>query len=122
MAVTLVEGSAEALPFPDASFDTAVCVLALCCMPDDRAAVREMHRMLRPGGRLLLLDHIPSTSFPARVVQRLAVPVLKRLSHAYHLCRPLLLAERTGFTVTRWERHCLGMAERLTAVKEPVRV
>ncbi|UGY91298.1 class I SAM-dependent methyltransferase [Streptomyces gobiensis] len=120
-AVTLVEGAAAALPFPDACFDTVVCVLALCCMSDDRAAVREMHRVLRPGGHLLLLDHIPSTSFPVRVLQRLAVPVLRRLSSYYHLCRPLLLVERTGFTVIRRERYCLGMVERLVVVKEPAR-
>ncbi|MET9835961.1 class I SAM-dependent methyltransferase [Streptomyces sp. NPDC006385] len=118
-AVRLVEGSAAALPFPDACFDTVVCVLALCCMSDDRAAVREMHRVLRPGGRLLLLDHIPGSRFPVRAVQRLALPVLRRLSSAYHLCRPLLLAEEAGFTVTRRERYCLGMVERLVAVKEP---
>ncbi|GHE38721.1 class I SAM-dependent methyltransferase [Streptomyces lavendulocolor] len=120
-AVTLVEGTAAALPFPDACFDTVVCVLALCCMADDRAAVREMHRVLRPGGRLLLLDHIPGSRFPVRAVQRLAAPFLRRLSSAYHLCRPLLLVQRTGFTVLRRERYCLGMVERLAAVKGPAR-
>ncbi|MET9833561.1 class I SAM-dependent methyltransferase [Streptomyces sp. NPDC006385] len=118
-AVKLVEGSAAALPFPDACFDTVVCVLALCCMSDDRAAVREMHRVLRPGGRLLLLDHIPGSRLPVRVLQRMALPVLRLLSSAYHLCRPLLLAEEAGFTVIRRERYCLGMVERLTAVKKP---
>ncbi|WP_248861930.1 class I SAM-dependent methyltransferase [Streptomyces halobius] len=117
-AVTLVESSATELPYADARFDTVVCVLALCCMPDDRAAVREMHRALRPGGRLLLLDHIPGSRFPVRVVQRLAVPALRLLSSAYHLCRPLRLVERAGFTVVRRERYRLGMVERLVAVKE----
>jgi ubiquinone/menaquinone biosynthesis C-methylase UbiE len=117
--VTLQEASALELPFPAASFDTVVCVLALCCIPDDRAAVREMHRVLRPGGRLLLLDHILSTSFPARLVQRLVEPLLARLSSGYHIGRPLILVKQAGFTVTRRERYRLGMTERLAAVKKP---
>src|SRR5688572_30463164 len=56
--IDLVEGDAQALPFPDASFDTVVCTLGLCGFPDERAAIAEMHRVLRPGGTLLLLDHV----------------------------------------------------------------
>ncbi|MEU0721795.1 class I SAM-dependent methyltransferase [Streptomyces lavendulocolor] len=118
-AVTLVEASAMALPFSDAHFGTVVCTLALCCMSDERAAIREMHRVLRPGGRLLLLDHIPSTSLPVRAVQRLAVPLLMTVSSDYRPRRPLLLVEQTGFSVTRRERYCLGMMECIAAVKEP---
>jgi SAM-dependent methyltransferase len=51
---------AQELPFPDASFDTVVCTLSLCAIPDHRAAIGQMRRVLRPGGRLLLLDHIGS--------------------------------------------------------------
>jgi ubiquinone/menaquinone biosynthesis C-methylase UbiE len=60
--VDLRETDAQALPFADASFDTVVCTLSLCTIPDDRTAVAEMYRVLRPGGRLLLLDHIRSSS------------------------------------------------------------
>jgi ubiquinone/menaquinone biosynthesis C-methylase UbiE len=58
----LREGDAQELPFPDASFDTVVCTLSLCNIPDDRRAIAEMRRVLRPGGRLLLLDHVRSSS------------------------------------------------------------
>ena len=57
-AVSLWEANAEQLPFDDGSFDTVVCTLALCSIPDDRAAIAQMYRVLRPGGRLLLLDHV----------------------------------------------------------------
>src|SRR5436305_5315872 len=53
-------GNAEQLEFDDESFDTVTCTLALCTIPDDRAAVMEMWRVLRPGGRLLLLEHVRS--------------------------------------------------------------
>ena len=55
------EGDAEHLPFGDASFDTVVCALSLCTIPSPAAAIGEMKRVLVPGGRLLLLDHIGST-------------------------------------------------------------
>ena len=67
--VTLREADAQALPFGDASFDTVVCTLSLCAIPDDRRAVAEMIRVLRPGGRLLLLDQLadqPHTTLAAR--------------------------------------------------------
>jgi ubiquinone/menaquinone biosynthesis C-methylase UbiE len=54
----LRKGDAQKLPFADASFDTVVCTLSLCSIPDDRRAIAEMKRVLRPGGRLLLLDHV----------------------------------------------------------------
>src|SRR5215211_5086898 len=58
----LREGDAQKRPFPEASFDTVVCTLSLCNIPDDRRALAEMKRVLRPGGRLLLLDHVRATS------------------------------------------------------------
>src|SRR5215212_6980075 len=51
-------GDAQDLAFPDAAFDTVVCTLSLCGIPDDRRAIAEMKRVLRRGGRLLLLDHV----------------------------------------------------------------
>ena len=55
------EGDAEHLPCGDASFDTVVCALSLCTIPNPATAIGEMKRVLVPGGRLLLLDHIAST-------------------------------------------------------------
>jgi ubiquinone/menaquinone biosynthesis C-methylase UbiE len=55
------------VPFADASFDTVVCTFALCAIPDERSAVSEMHRVLRPGGTLLLL--LWREGRPARAVR-----------------------------------------------------
>lgn len=58
----LVEAPAERLPFEDSSFDTAVFTLVLCTVPNPAAALAEAARVLRPGGRLLFLEHVRSES------------------------------------------------------------
>jgi ubiquinone/menaquinone biosynthesis C-methylase UbiE len=54
----LVAAPAEALPFPDDTFDTAVATLVLCTIPDPVAAIDELARVLKPGGRLLFIEHV----------------------------------------------------------------
>jgi ubiquinone/menaquinone biosynthesis C-methylase UbiE len=57
----LVQAGAEDLPFEDDSFDTAVVTLVLCTVPDQPATLREIKRVLKPGGRLLFLEHVRSS-------------------------------------------------------------
>jgi ubiquinone/menaquinone biosynthesis C-methylase UbiE len=57
-AVELVEAPAERLPFEDSSFDTAVFTLVLCTVPNPEAALAETARVLKPGGRLLFVEHV----------------------------------------------------------------
>jgi ubiquinone/menaquinone biosynthesis C-methylase UbiE len=57
---SVVEAPAEKLPFEDASFDTAVFTLVLCTVPDQAAALAEAARLLRPGGKLLFVEHVRS--------------------------------------------------------------
>lgn len=57
-ATSVYEGTAEVLPFDDGSFDTVVCQLVLCTIPDPAAALGEAKRVLRPGGTLLYLEHV----------------------------------------------------------------
>ncbi|QRN80584.1 MAG: methyltransferase domain-containing protein [Nocardiopsis sp. BM-2018] len=104
--VTLVEGDAQALDFADQSFDTVLCALALCTIPDQGRALAEMHRVLVPGGRLLLVDHIEYTRFPFRLLERLR-------KHPRRL--PRTVAEEAGFEVGHHDRLLLGMVERLVA-------
>jgi ubiquinone/menaquinone biosynthesis C-methylase UbiE len=64
LAVDLRLGDAQALQFPADCFDTVVCTFSLCAIPDDRKAVAEMARVLRPGGLLLRADHVEASPWP----------------------------------------------------------
>jgi ubiquinone/menaquinone biosynthesis C-methylase UbiE len=113
----LREGNAEALEFADESFDTVACTLALCTIPDDRKAVAEAMRVLRPGGRLVLLEHVRSPLLPIRLGERLLEPLFLRLEHDHLTREPLDHVRAAGFHVERLERSKLGIVERLLARK-----
>lgn len=113
----LREASAEALPFPDSSFDTVVCTISLCNIADDRAAIAEMYRVLRSGGRLVLLDHVASDRRWVLAIERLLEPLAIRCSGDYLTRRPLPLVAAAGFTIESSQRLAAGVIERLTAVK-----
>lgn len=66
-AAEIIDAPAERLPFPDATFDTAVVTLVLCSVPNQAAALAEIARVLKPGGRLLFLEHVRSDD--AKVAQ-----------------------------------------------------
>jgi ubiquinone/menaquinone biosynthesis C-methylase UbiE len=111
-------GDAQALELPDSAFDTVVCTLALCSIPDPRAAVREMKRVLRPGGRVLLLEHVRSPRFAIRSIQRALDPVTVWL-WGDHLARePLELLGAEAFELEELERSKLGVVERISARKQ----
>ena len=115
--VTLLEADAQRLPFDDAAFDTVVCALALCSIPQPAVAIREMHRVLEPGGRLLLLDHVASSAWPLRAAQRLVELVSVRVAGEHFTRRQLPLVEAAGFTIDEAERLKLGTIERIRATK-----
>jgi ubiquinone/menaquinone biosynthesis C-methylase UbiE len=115
--VDLRQGDAQALELPDESFDTVVITLGLCTIPDDRAAVREANRVLRPGGRLLLLEHVRSPVAPVRTVQRLLDPLAVRFAADHLLRDPLDYLAPEGFKVESARRLKWGIVERVVASK-----
>jgi ubiquinone/menaquinone biosynthesis C-methylase UbiE len=117
VAAALLVADAQALPFAAASFDSLVCTLGLNAIPDDQAAVAEMYRVLRPGGRLVLVGHVASPSRPVQaaqhVIERWLLPVT-----GDHLTRqPLALLGAAGFVIDRDQRSRMGIIQRLVATK-----
>jgi ubiquinone/menaquinone biosynthesis C-methylase UbiE len=115
--VDLHTGDAEALPFDGAAFDTVVCALSLCTIPDPAAAIGEMKRVLVPGGRLLLLDHIGSTWPPIYAAQWLLERVTIRAAGEHFTRRQLPLVAAAGFEIVEVERLKAGTVERILARK-----
>lgn len=114
-AATLQQGDASALPFVDDSFDTVVCTFALCCIPDERAAIGEALRVLRPGGRLLLADHVASSRWWLRALQH-AADIVSVPLHGEHFCRrPIMIVRELGLTIEETERHRAGVIEHVYA-------
>lgn len=113
----LREGDAQNLPFADASFDTVVCWLGLCTIPEPGRAIAEMERVLVPGGQLLLHDHVASTSPPLRAAQHLAEQVTGRAMGEYFTRRQLPLVEQAGLEIAEAWRAKAGTVERIRAVK-----
>lgn len=115
--VELRLGDAQALDFPAGVFDTVVCTFSLCAIPDHRQALTEMARVLRPGGLLLLADHVAAGPWPIRVVQWVIELVSVPLDGEHWRRRPIRHVPALGLTVERHERFKLGIIERLTARK-----
>jgi SAM-dependent methyltransferase len=84
--VEVVTGTAEAAPFPDESFDVVVSAFMLCSVADPPAVLAEARRVLKPGGKLVLLEHVLAEGRMARWQERLT-PLHRKLAGNCHLNR-----------------------------------
>lgn len=126
--VRVLDGVADALPFEDATFDVGVASLVLCSVPDQRRALEELFRVIRPGGELRFYEHVlADRPRLARVQRVLDATIWPHVGGGCHAGRPTVDAiERAGFVVERVRRfdfkpswttavvapHVLGVARR----------
>jgi ubiquinone/menaquinone biosynthesis C-methylase UbiE len=99
--ITLTRAPVEALPFPDAQFDTVVVTLVLCSVEDPERGLREIWRVLKPGGTLLMLEHVRAQARTVAWLQDVLVPVTTRCMGHDHWNRDTLQTVlHTGFQAT----------------------
>ena len=124
--IEIVDGLAERLPVDDSSVDTVVCALALCSIPDQGAALREIRRVLVPNGQFRFLEHVRAdTPGMVRVQRFMDATFWPRIAGGCHTGRDTTTAiDQAGFTIDRLDRfripdlrtpvssHVLGVATR----------
>lgn len=99
-AADIRQGVGEAIPFADGSFDTVVCTYTLCSVDSQAQVLAELRRILKPGGRLLFLEHGKAPDPGVARWQERIEPVWKPLAGGCHLTRPIGAAVRgAGFAV-----------------------
>ncbi len=87
-----IEGSAESIPLPDEEFDTVLMTYSLCTIPDAQAALQEIRRVLKPGGRLVFCEHGEAPDASVARWQQRVNPLWRKLLGGCNLNRP----------ITRW--------------------
>jgi len=112
----LQQADAQKLPFPDASFSTVVSTLVFCSIPEPAPALDEIRRVLRPGGKLLQIEHTRTGRRRIDAVLDTVTPVWKRIAGGCHPNRdtPALL-EASGWTIERHERRAGGLIRLLVS-------
>jgi ubiquinone/menaquinone biosynthesis C-methylase UbiE len=116
-AVDLALMDAQRLDFPDATFDAVVSTCVFCSVPDPVAGLREAWRVLKPGGKLLLLEHVRSENAVLGKVMDLLNPLMVRMSGANINRRTLENLRRAGVRDFDASSHAFGIIKLIEAHK-----
>ena len=113
--ITLVQATVETLPFPDAHFDSAVGVFVFCSVSHPEQGMREIRRVLKPGGMLLLLEHVRASGKVAAWVQDALVPLTTRFLGNDHWNRDTMQTVlAAGFQITHTHQISGGLVPLLS--------
>jgi ubiquinone/menaquinone biosynthesis C-methylase UbiE len=119
LAVSVLDGAAESLPFEDRSFDTVVCTFTLCSVHAPEAALAEARRVLRPAGALLFCEHGLAPDPGLARWQRRIEPLWKRMAGGCHLTRPISSAiAAAGFALGQVESMYVPNTPKIAAWNE----
>lgn len=119
LIVDVQDGTAEALPFEDASFDTVVCTFTLCSVHTPAAALAEARRVLKPNGRLLFCEHGLAPDGDIAKWQHRIEPVWKAIAGGCHLTRPVGGAiAAAGFTLEQVDSMYVPKTPKIAAWNE----
>jgi ubiquinone/menaquinone biosynthesis C-methylase UbiE len=105
LPVTVLDGTAEALPFDAGRFDTVLLTYTLCSVTDPVAALSELRRVLRPGGQLVFLEHGLGPSPRQARWQRRVTPLWRRVSGNCHFDRDVAALVGAAFTIVELDGH-----------------
>jgi ubiquinone/menaquinone biosynthesis C-methylase UbiE len=119
MPLSLIEGSAEAIPIDDRSIDTVVTTWTMCSIPVLEGALQEIRRVLKPGGRLLFVEHGRAPEPRVRWFQDHLTPVWKRFAGGCHLNRAIEdMVGRAGFRIEHLDKGYMRGPKAMTFMYE----
>ncbi|NEQ54846.1 MAG: class I SAM-dependent methyltransferase [Leptolyngbya sp. SIO3F4] len=101
--ITLQTSSAEMLPMASDTFDAVVCTWTLCSIPKVEDALREVYRVLKPGGKFFFIEHGLSPEKGVGSWQRRITPLQRRIADGCHLDRPIVSLIQTVFDQVEWD-------------------
>lgn len=118
VCAVVMQANGQALPFADETFDVALATFVFCSLPDPLQALAEIKRALRPGGRLLLMEHTRGTQPLMRWFTDVFHPAWYRLNGSCHLNRETArTVAQAGLSITNAEQHLGGFLQLIWARK-----
>ncbi|MDF2947512.1 MAG: type 11 methyltransferase [Bacillales bacterium] len=116
--IKIIQSKAEKLDFPDSYFDTVVITLVLCSVNDMEQVINECKRVLKPNGKLLILEHVKMEQSFLASLQHMLTPVWRRVADGCHLNRdPELLIRNAGFEIIVKKKYLSSLVVSLVAHK-----